>query len=49
MPALPLTVVLFTLLSAGCASTSAPTPPSPLPDARQLAEDPLDVVNLPQP
>jgi uncharacterized lipoprotein YajG len=37
------------LLLAGCATPSSTIPAAPLPDARDLAENPLDVINLPQP
>ena len=36
----------------GCAnspSSAPPAPAEPLPDARDLAEHPLDIINLPQP
>ena len=42
-------LIAAAFLLAGCASPSAPPPNAPLPDGRQLGEDPLDVVNLPQP
>jgi type IV pilus biogenesis protein CpaD/CtpE len=48
----PLAVLLCaaSLFLVGCAATSSTTTPAaPLPDARDLAENPLDVINLPQP
>jgi uncharacterized lipoprotein YajG len=47
-------LILFaaSLLLAGCAASSSggsSAPDAPLPDARDLSEDPLDVINLPQP
>lgn len=50
-PSLALLLAAFMTLS-GCAtspSTSPPTPAEPLPDGRDLAEHPLDIINLPQP
>ena len=48
-----LTILVLALapLLSGCASPTGPaTPPAaPLPDARDLAENPLDVIGLPQP
>jgi hypothetical protein len=42
-------LLLFPVLMLGaCASTANP-PGAPLPDARDLSEDPLDVTKLPQP
>ncbi len=46
---LPALLCVVSLLLAGCASSSSTTPATPLPDARDLAENPLDVINLPQP
>jgi hypothetical protein len=40
-----------TLVLGACTSTppAGPAPATPLPDGRDLAEQPLDVINLPQP
>jgi type IV pilus biogenesis protein CpaD/CtpE len=46
---LPALLCAASLLLAGCAASSSTTPATPLPDARDLAENPLDVINLPQP
>jgi uncharacterized lipoprotein YajG len=46
---LPTLLCAASLLLAGCAAPSSTTPATPLPDARDLAENPLDVINLPQP
>lgn len=34
---------------AACATQSGPDESAPLPDARELSENPLDVTELPQP
>jgi uncharacterized lipoprotein YajG len=53
MPFPKLALLLAAALTlSGCATSpsSAPLAPAePLPDARNLAEHPLDVINLPQP
>jgi type IV pilus biogenesis protein CpaD/CtpE len=46
---LPALLCAASLLLAGCATSPSTTPTTPLPDARDLAENPLDVINLPQP
>jgi uncharacterized lipoprotein YajG len=52
--ALPALLFAASLLLAGCAASSSTSatpgaPAAPLPDGRTLSEDPLDVMNLPQP
>lgn len=53
MRAVGQTLLLLVMLAlAGCAGSSpapAPAAGAPLPDGRDLSEDPLDVINLPQP
>jgi hypothetical protein len=38
-----------TLVFVGCTTSSAPGSSQPLPDGRDLSENPLDVTKLPQP
>jgi hypothetical protein len=42
-------LILFLLLMLGGCVSPANPPAAPLPDARDLSEDPLDVTKLPQP
>jgi hypothetical protein len=46
---LPSLLCAASLLLVGCAASSSTTPTAALPDARDLAENPLDVIDLPQP
>jgi uncharacterized lipoprotein YajG len=51
---LPALLFAASLLLAGCAAPSSNSatpsaPATPLPDGRDLSEDPLDVMSLPQP
>lgn len=50
--ALVLAFLAGSLLATGCSLPSAApsaAPAAPLPDARDLSENPLDVIGLPQP
>ena len=53
MPRLSLVLLLAAVMTLnGCATAPSSAPQAPaeaLPDARDLAEHPLDVINLPQP
>ena len=53
MPRPSLVLLLAAVMTLnGCATAPSSAPPAPaeaLPDGRDLAEHPLDVINLPQP
>jgi uncharacterized lipoprotein YmbA len=46
---LPVLLLAALLFLTGCAASTPATSAAPLPDARDLSENPLDVIGLPQP